>query len=84
MKRTQILINKPVYLGLSILEKVYGLWYDFVNLMLKTMWKIVLNGKNRKIEIENIYVDIAKDFETKLNTSSYELKKPSSKKIKLS
>ena len=37
MKRTQILINKPVYLGLSILEKVYGLWYDFVNLMLKTM-----------------------------------------------
>ena len=36
------------------------------------------------IKTENSYIDVAKDFETKLNTSSYELKKPLSKNIKLS
>ena len=34
MKKTQILKNKPVYLGLSILELskilMYELWYDYV------------------------------------------------------
>ena len=36
MKRIQILMNKPVYLGLSILEMsktvMYELWYDYVKL----------------------------------------------------
>ena len=34
-KKTQILLNKPVYLGLSILElskiSIYEFWYDYVN-----------------------------------------------------
>ena len=34
MKKTQIYINKPVYLGLSILELskivMYEFWYDYV------------------------------------------------------
>ena len=34
MRKTQILMNKPVYLGLSILELskivIYEFWYDFV------------------------------------------------------
>ena len=34
MKKTQILINKPVYLGLSILDMsqtvMYEFWYDYV------------------------------------------------------
>ena len=34
MKRTQILMNKPIYLGLSILEisktVMYEFWYDYV------------------------------------------------------
>ena len=34
MKKTQILVNKPVYLGLSILELskivIYEFWYDYV------------------------------------------------------
>ena len=36
MKKTEILINKPVYLGLSILESskilVYEFWYNYVKL----------------------------------------------------
>ena len=35
MKKTEILMNKPVYLGLSILELskilMYEFWYDYVN-----------------------------------------------------
>ena len=34
MRKTQILMNKPVYLGLSILDLnkavMYELWYDYV------------------------------------------------------
>ena len=34
MKKTQILMNKPVYLGLSILDLsktvMYELWYDYI------------------------------------------------------
>ena len=34
MTKTEILINKPVYLGLSILELskilIYDFWYDYV------------------------------------------------------
>ena len=36
MKKTEIFMNKPVYLGLSILELskilMYGFWYDYVKL----------------------------------------------------
>ena len=42
MKKTEILINNPVYLGLSILELseilMYEFWYDYAKL------KIVLYG----------------------------------------
>ena len=30
MKKTQILMNKPGYLGLSIQELMYEFWYDYV------------------------------------------------------
>ena len=32
MRKTQILMNKPIYLGLSLLElsKMYEFWYDYV------------------------------------------------------
>ena len=36
MKKTQIIMNKPVYLGLSILDisktKMYNIWYDYIKL----------------------------------------------------
>ena len=34
------------------------------------------------IKTEDIYVDIAKDVETRFDTSNYELERPSPKKIK--
>ena len=59
MEKTEILMNKPVYLGLSILELrkvlVYQFWYDY--------------GKPKcgeKANTGNIYKDIAEDVKTRL------------------
>ena len=53
MKKTQILINKPVYLGLSILDMsqtvMYEFWYDYVKQTKSWKYKTLLYGcKNRK------------------------------------
>ena len=55
MRKTQILINKPVYLELSIIELrkilMYEFWYDYVKSKYDHKSKIVLYGysihKNR-------------------------------------
>ena len=41
MRKTQIIINKPVYLGLSILDLsktvMYEFWYDYINQIMVKM-----------------------------------------------
>ena len=48
MKKTEILMNKPVYLGLAILELskilMYEFWYDYVKPKYGKKTKIVLYG----------------------------------------
>ena len=48
MRKTQILMNKPVYLGLSILDLsktvMYEFWYDYVKLKYGENAKIFLYG----------------------------------------
>ena len=47
-KRTQILMNKPVYLGLLVLENskmvMYEFWHDYVNLKYGEKSNIMLHG----------------------------------------
>ena len=61
-------MNKPVYLGLSILELskilVSVFWYDYLKLK---YCEIVY------IKIVDIYRDIAEGVETRFDTSNYEL-----------
>ena len=82
-KKTQILMNKPVYFGLSILELstvlMYEFWYDYV----KTKY-----GEKAKcccmntysfivyIKTDGICKNIAKDAETIFDTSNCELDRP--------
>ena len=82
MEKTEILMNKPVCLGLSILELskilMYEFWYDYV----KPKY-----GKKEKscymdtdsfivyIKTDDIYNDIEEDVETRFDTSNYELEK---------
>ena len=71
MKKTEILLNKPVYLGLSLqeLSKVvmYEFWYDYVKPYGE---KAKLRYMDTDIFIvyiktDDIYKDIAEDVETR-------------------
>ena len=60
MRKTQIIMNKPVFLGLSILDLskivMYEFWYDYV-------------------KTDDICNDIAEDVEAKFDTSNFEINK---------
>ena len=72
-------MNKPVCLGLSILELskilMYDFWYDYGKPKYgkeAKWWKIsIVYWKTG-----DIYKDIAEDVETRLDTSNYELDRP--------
>ena len=77
IKKTQILMNKAVYLGSSILELskilIYEIWYDYV--------KRKYGKKGYKMfgcihEIDYIYQDIVEDVETRFDTLNHELDRP--------
>ena len=74
MKKPQILINQPVYLGRSILELskilIYEFWYDYVNL---------IYGKKTKLcymDTDSFIVYIKIDVKIRFDTSNYELDRP--------
>ena len=80
MRKTQIFMNQPVYLGLSILDLsktiMYEFWYDYV----KPKY-----GKNAKLcymdtgsfivhaKTYDIYKDIKEDAELRFYTSNFEI-----------
>ena len=70
MRKTQILKNKPVYLGLSILELskivVYEFWCDYVKPKYCQKAKLCYMDKNSfivHVKTDDIYKDIAEDVE---------------------
>ena len=84
MKKTQTYINKPAYLGLSILEVskilMYEFWYDYVkpkySEKVKLCYMMDTDSFIVYIKTDDIYKDIAKDVETRFATSNYELDRP--------
>ena len=83
MKKTEILMNKPVYLGLSILELskilMYEFWYDYVKPKYGEKAKLCYMDTDSfivYIKTDYIYKDIAEDVETRFDTSNYELDRP--------
>ena len=83
MKRTKVKMNKPIYLGLSILEiskiLMCEFWYNYmkpkyidnVKLCYMDTDSFVMNIKR-----EDFYKDIANDVEKKFDTSNYEVDGP--------
>ena len=83
MKKTKVKMNKPIYLGLSILEiskiLMYEFWYDYmkpkyndnVRLCYMDTDSFIMN-----IKTNDFYKDIANDVECKFHTSNYEVKRP--------
>ena len=80
MKKTKVKMNKPIYLGLSILEigktLMYEFWYncmkpkynDNVKLCYMDTDSFIMN-----IKTNYFYEDIASDVENRFDTSNYEV-----------
>ena len=76
-KKPGILMNKPVYLGLSILELskilMYEFWYDYVKPKFGEKAKLCYMDTDSFIvytKTDNIYKDITEDVETKFDASN--------------
>ena len=83
MKKTKVKMNKPNYLGLSILQiskiLMYDFWYDYmkpkyndnVRLCCMDTDSFIMN-----IKTNYFYKDISDDVDNRFDTSNYEVKRP--------
>ena len=83
MKRTKVKMNKPIYLGLSILDiseiLMYEFWYDYTKPKYGDNVKLCYMDTDSfamNIKTEDFYKDIANDVEKRFDTSNYEVKRP--------
>ena len=83
MKRSQILTNKPVYLGLSILDLsktvMCEFWYDCLKPKCSENVKLCYMDTGSfivHVKTDDIYKDIAKDIEKRFDTLNYEIDRP--------
>ena len=73
-------MNKPVYLGLSILDLsktvMYEFWYDYVKLKYgENAWLYYMDTGSFIVHVktDDIYKDIAEDVEKRYDTSNVEI-----------
>ena len=78
-----MLINEPIYVGLSILELskilMYEFWYDYAKHKYGEKSKLCYMGTDSfiaYIKTDDIYKDVAEDVETRFDTSNYKLDRP--------
>ena len=80
MKKTKIKMNKPIYLGLSILEiskiLMYEFWYDYIKPKYANNVRLCYADTDSfiiNIKTNDFYEDIASDVENRFDTSNYEV-----------
>ena len=83
MKKTKVKMNKPIYLGLSILEisktLMYEFWYDCMKPKYANNVKLRYADTDSfiiNIKTNDFYEDIASDVENRFATSNFEVKRP--------
>ena len=76
-------MNKPIYLGLSILEisktLMYEFWYDYMKPKYGDNVKLCYMDTDSfimHIKTEDFYKDIADDVEKRFDTSNYAVNRP--------
>ena len=82
MRKVQILMNNHVYLSLSILDLgktvMYEFWYDYVKPKYGETVKLFYMDTDSfdsiiYVKADDIFKDIAEDFETRFDTLNFEL-----------
>ena len=79
MKKTKVKMNKPVYLGMSILDisktLMYEFWYDYIKPKYEDRAKLCYMDTDSiviYIKTEDFYKEIANNFEKWFDTSNYD------------
>ena len=83
MKKIKVKMNKPLYLGLSILEisktLMYEFWYDYIKPKYQGNIKLCYMDTDSfiiYIKTEDVYENMANDVEKRFDTSNYKVNRP--------
>ena len=83
MKKTKAKMNKPIYLGLSVLEigkiLMYEFWYNYMKPKYNDNVRLCYMDTDNfvmHIKTNDFYKDIASDIENRFDTSNYEVNRP--------
>ena len=83
INKARVKMNKPIYLGLSILDiskiLMYEFWYDHRKLKYKDNVKLCYMDTDSfimNIKTEDFYKDISNDVEKRFDMSNYEVNRP--------
>ena len=79
MKKVKVKINKPIYLGLSILEIskiiIYEFWYDYMKREYGDLVKLCYTDTD-SLKTKDFYKYIAHGFQERFDTSNYSVDRP--------
>ena len=83
MNKTKVKMNKPIYLGLSILDVskvlMYEFWYDYMKPKYDNKVKLCYMDTDSfvmNIKTNDFYRDISTDVKKRFDTSNYEINRP--------
>ena len=83
MKKNKVKMNKPIYLGLSILEiskiLMYEFWYDYMKSKYNDNVRLCYMDTDSfimNIKTNDFYKDISDGVDDRFDTSNYEVKRP--------
>ncbi|XP_065650921.1 uncharacterized protein LOC136079131 [Hydra vulgaris] len=83
MKKTKLMYNKPIYLGMCILDLrktlMYEFHYDYIKNKYSDRAKLLFTDTDSlayEIKTEDFYANISEDVKSKFNTSEFDPKHP--------
>ena len=75
MRKVKVKMNKPIYLGLSILDisktTMYEFWYDYVKIIYQDKARLCYMNTDSfvvNIKTKDFYKDISQDFNKRFDT----------------
>ena len=83
MRKVKVKMNKPIYLGLSILDisniTMYEFWYDYVKIKYQDKARLCYMDTDKfvvNIKTKDFYKDISQDVNKRFDTSNYSFERP--------